>query len=73
MDSIESNSIGDDNADSHPVIAIDLSHDVDVNRIMADAGAPTNPDAEVFQPAETNYPPSSRISSMQYEPLIEPR
>ena len=50
----------------------DLSRDTYVNQIMADAGAPINPDAEVFSSAEYNVPFSTG-SRQPFEKITNPR
>lgn len=51
---------------------VDLSNDIYVNQLMADAGAPINPDAEVFDPIDAEvgykYRPNAR-----FEKLVDPR
>lgn len=51
---------------------VDLSNDIYVNQLLADAGAPANPDAEVFDPieAEINY---KYKPSMKFEKIVDPR
>lgn len=51
---------------------IDLSNDIYVNQLMADAGTPINPDAEVFDPidAEINY---KYRPSAKFEKMVHPR
>lgn len=52
VENVEDNSI-----DSAPrQVLHDLSNDIYVNQLMADAGAPTNPDAEVFEVVHGNVP-----------------
>jgi len=60
MESIEDNSI-----DAAPQPIRDLSNDIYVNQLMADAGAPTNSDAEVFDVIDGHM-------SSQYYPAVKP-
>lgn len=41
--------------DAYESVPVDLSNDIDVNQMLADQGAPTNPDAEVFAPETFSY------------------
>lgn len=47
---------------------IDISRDIYVNQLMADAGAPVNPDAEIFDPIDSQisrkYRPNSKFERM---------
>lgn len=49
---------------------VDLSRDIYVNQLMADAGAPIDPDAEVFDPVEAQigdkYSPYSKFDRTFY-------
>lgn len=63
----------EDTNDIEPVgKPVDLTRDIYVNQLMADAGAPINPDAEVFDPIDAEirqkYNPN-----MKFEKLVDPR
>ncbi|CAD7079388.1 unnamed protein product [Hermetia illucens] len=59
----ETNSI-----DDFQSVPIDLSNDIEVNHMLADQGAPTNPDAEVFEvPQQSYYQPAPAL-----EPIRQP-
>lgn len=52
---------------------VDLTNDIYVNQLMADAGAPINPDAEVFDPIDAEIKQKYDPKRMQFEKLVEPR
>lgn len=56
----------------NPSSPIDLSRDIYVNQLLADAGAPTNPDAEVFDPIDAEVAYKYR-PNMQFEKIVNPR
>lgn len=50
---------------------IDLSNDIYVNQLLSDAGAPINPDAEVFDPIDAEI--NNKYIQSKFEKLVEPR
>lgn len=52
---------------------IDLSNDIYVNQVMADAGAPANPDAEIFDPIDAEIGQKYRTNKAQFEKIVDPR
>lgn len=52
---------------------VDLTNDIYVNQLMADAGAPINPDAEVFDPIDAEIKQKYDPNRMRFEKLVDPR
>lgn len=53
-EAIENFDIDEQNAYGTESVPIDLSNDISVNQMLADQGAPVNPDAEIFDIHEYN-------------------
>lgn len=51
---------------------IDLRNDIYVNQLLADAGAPINPDAEIFDPIDAELDNKYRPTAT-FEKLVNPR
>lgn len=65
LESIEDNSIN-----SELIPPPDLSNDIYINQLLSDSGAPTNPDAEVFEVLNGQMPPqvSRKTVALNYLP-----